>query len=48
MNKFNELVESLRRLYMDSKVSKEKIDTLLKEKKITMEEHLYILGGNKE
>lgn len=46
MNKFNEFIESLRRLYVDNKVSKEKIDTLLKEKKITMEEHLYILGGN--
>lgn len=48
MNKFNEFVESLRRLHMNGKVSKEKIDTLLKEKKITIEEHLYILGGNRE
>lgn len=46
MNKFNELIESLKRLYMVGKVSKEKIDTLLDEKKITTEEHLYILGGN--
>jgi hypothetical protein len=45
-NRFNEFVESLKRLYDRQRLSKEKIDTLLKEKKITMEEHLYILGGN--
>ena len=42
----NEFVESLKRLYDNKKVSKEKIDTLLKDKKINVEEHLYILGGN--
>ena len=31
---------------MNNKVSKEKIDALLKDKKINVEEHLYILGGN--
>ena len=45
MSKFNEFVESLRRLYVGGRVPKEKIDVLLKEKKITTEEHLYIVGG---
>lgn len=39
-----EFVKSLKRLYEAEKVSKEKIDELLKSKKITLEEHLYILG----
>ena len=37
------LVESLKRLYPE-KVTKEKIDTLLTDKKITQEEHDYIVG----
>jgi len=40
----NEFVESLKRLYNAEKVSQLKIDELLKAKKITVEEHLYILG----
>lgn len=37
-------VDTLKRLYKDKRVSKEKLDDLLKSKKITHEEHLYILG----
>ena len=40
----SEFVESLKRLYDTEKVLKSKIDELLKAKKITVEEHLYILG----
>ena len=39
-----DLVESLHRLYKNGKVTKEKIDTLLAEGKITEEEYEYIIG----
>lgn len=39
-----EFINSLKRLYDTKKISKEKIDMFLEEKKITLEEHLYILG----
>ena len=41
-------VDTLKRLYEDKRVSKEKIDELLELKKITLEEHLYILGKDGE
>lgn len=40
----NEFVNSLKRLYDSEKISKEQIDMFLNNKKITVEEHLYILG----
>lgn len=40
----NEFVESLKRLYDSEQVSRSRIDMLLESKKITVEEHLYILG----
>ena len=40
----SEFIESLKRLCESEKVSKEKIDKLLDSQKITVEEHLYILG----
>lgn len=39
------MVESLRRLYHDGKIPKEKIDALYERSSITKEEHLYILSG---
>lgn len=40
----SEFINSLKRLYEAENVSKEKIDELFESKKITLEEHLYILG----
>lgn len=40
----NQLVESLRRLYQDNKVSKETIERLFRDGKITEEEKIYILS----
>lgn len=39
-------VESIKRLYADSKITKEKIVELFKDKKITEEELNYILDVN--
>lgn len=39
----NQFVESLKRLYKDGKVTKEKIVELYESRKITEEEKLYIL-----
>lgn len=41
--KMNIIAESLKRLYADGKVGKEKIEALCVEGKITEEEKLYIL-----
>ena len=38
------LVESIKRLYKDGKVSLEKIKDLLKDKKITQEQYNYIVN----
>ena len=40
----NLFVESMKRLYINGKVSKEKIESLYTECKITKEEKLYILN----
>lgn len=40
---FNEFVQSLKRLYQDGKISKEKIQKLYQEKKITKNEIDYII-----
>ena len=40
----NQFVESLRRLYQDNKVSKETVNRLFLEDKITEEEKIYILS----
>lgn len=40
----NQFVESLKRLYDNSKVSKEKVMELFENKKITQEEKKYILN----
>lgn len=45
MKEFSIFVESMRRLYMDMKVSKEKIVELYESKKITEEEKGYILNA---
>ena len=37
-------IESMKRLYESQEVSESKIEELLKDKKITSAEHLYILG----
>lgn len=42
--KVNQFIESLRRLYIDGKVSEEKINQLFNDGKITVEEKLYILA----
>lgn len=39
-------VESIRRLYKDGKVSKEKVLKLFQDGKITEEEKIYILNAN--
>jgi len=39
----NQFVESLKRLYMNQKVTKDKIINLCKNKKITEDEKIYIL-----
>lgn len=41
--KFSIFVEAIKRLYVDGKVKKEKIEELFESKKITEEEKLYIL-----
>lgn len=41
----NQLVESLRRLYLVGKIDKNKVDELLNNNKITLEEYNYILTG---
>lgn len=41
----NQLVESLRRLYLVEKIDKNKVDELLNNNKITLEEYNYILTG---
>ena len=38
------MVESLRRLYLDGKIPKKKIDALYDRRVITAEEHSYILA----
>lgn len=43
MKTFSVFVESMRRLYRDGQVGKEKIDKLFESKKITEEEKMYIL-----
>ncbi len=40
----SELVKSLRRLYENNKITKEKIEQMFKEKKINETEKQYILG----
>lgn len=40
----NQFVESLRRLYQNDKVNKERITKLFEDGKITVEEKLYILA----
>ena len=41
----NALIESLKRLYQNGQVTKEKIDGLLKEKKINHDEYEYIVNN---
>ncbi|MEF9990230.1 MAG: XkdX family protein [Christensenellaceae bacterium] len=41
------LAESLKRLYMDGKVSKAKVNALRESKKLTEQEREYILGEEK-
>lgn len=45
MKEFSVFVESMRRLYRDGKVGKEKIVELFESGKITEEEKLYILNA---
>lgn len=45
MKEFSVFVESMRRLYRDGKVGKEKIVELFESDKITEEEKLYILNA---
>ena len=45
MKEFSIFVESMRRLYRDMKVSKEKILELFESEKITEEEKSYILNA---
>ena len=45
MKTFSVFVESMRRLYRDGKVTKEKILELFESGKITEEEKLYILNA---
>lgn len=45
MKTFSVFVESMRRLYRDGQVDKDKIVTLYESGKITEEEKLYILGA---
>ena len=40
----NVLVESFKRLYKNGQLTKEKLDSLLKENKISKEEYEYILS----
>lgn len=42
----SQLVESLRRLYLAGKIDKKKIDELLNNNKITLEEYNYILTND--
>ena len=39
----NQLIESLKRLYRDGKITKEKLQKMLKDKKITQVEYDYIV-----
>ena len=39
----NQLIESLKRLYRDGKITKEKLQKMLKDKKITQVEYDYIM-----
>lgn len=43
-----QFVESLARLYKDNKIQKNKIDSLLTNKKITQVEYEYIISVRKE
>jgi hypothetical protein len=45
MKEFSVFVESMRRLYRDSKIDKQKIILLFNSGKITNEEKLYILNA---
>lgn len=45
MKEFSVFVESMRRLYRDGKVKKEKVVELFESGKITEEEKLYILNA---
>lgn len=45
MKEFSVFVESMRRLYRDGKVSKDKVVELYENNKITEEEKLYILNA---
>ena len=46
LNQFSQFIESLRRLYQNGKVSKEKITNFFNNKKITEEEKDYILNAH--
>ena len=47
MKEFSVFVESMRRLYADSKVSMDKVIELFENRKITEEEKWYILNARK-
>ena len=46
MNQFNTFVESMKRLYVNGNVSKDKINSLFFKGKITKEEKEYILNAH--
>lgn len=44
MNAFSDFVKSLKRLYIQGKISHEKLDNMLENRKITKEEYNFIIG----